>query len=83
MVVDYTVGKATKDEAKQEKAVNDLVGYTQDFGAFLSAANENLPKDVVAGLVKDHVLTLKDVIDAQAAGEQAAVHRDPHGRATT
>ena len=70
MVVDYTVGKATKDEMKQQKAVNDLVGYTQDFGAFLSGANENLPKDVVAELVKDHVLTLKDVIDAQAAGDQ-------------
>jgi plastocyanin len=69
MVVDYTVGKATRDEMKQQKAVNDLVGYTQDFGAFLSGANENLPKDVVAGLVKDHVLTLKDVIDAQAAGD--------------
>jgi plastocyanin len=69
MVVDYTVGKATKDDAKQQKAVNDLVGYTQDFGAFLSSANENLPKDVVAELVKSHVLTLKDVIDAQAAGD--------------
>jgi plastocyanin len=67
MVVDYTVGKATNDQAKQDKAVNDLVGYTQDFGAFLSGANENLPKDVVADLVKHHVLTLKDVIDAQAA----------------
>ena len=74
MVVDYTVGKATKDETKQQKAVNDLVGYTQDFGAFLSGANENLPKDAVAGLVKDHVLTLKDVIDAQAAGDQPAVY---------
>jgi plastocyanin len=72
MVVDYTVGKATKDEMKQQQAVNDLVGYTADFGAFLSAANENLPKDVVAGLVKDHVLTLKDVIDAQAAGDAKA-----------
>lgn len=72
MVVDYTVGKATNDDMKQQKAVNDLVGYTADFGAFLSAANENLPKDVVAGLVKDHVLTLKDVIDAQAAGNAMA-----------
>jgi plastocyanin len=72
MVVDYTVGKATMDQAKQDKAVADLVGYTQDFGAFLSSANENLPKDVVAGLVKDHVLTLKDVIDAQAAGDPKA-----------
>jgi hypothetical protein len=72
--VDYTVGVATKDKAKQDRAVNDLVGYTQDFGAFLSAANPNLPKNVVADLVKQHVLTLKDVIDAQAAGDQAKAY---------
>ena len=45
MVVDYTVGVATKDQAKQDKAVDDLVGYTQDFGAFLASANPNLPKE--------------------------------------
>ena len=66
--VDYTTGLATKDKAKQDKAVNDLIGYTQDFGAFLNSANPNLPKDAVAGLVKEHVLTLKAVVDAQAAG---------------
>ena len=67
MVVDYTVGVAGGDRAKQDKAVSDLLGYTQDFGAFLQAANPNLPKAVVADLVKHHVVTLKDVIDAQAA----------------
>ncbi|HEY7040913.1 MAG TPA: copper amine oxidase N-terminal domain-containing protein [Methylomirabilota bacterium] len=67
MVVDYTVGAATGDRAKQDKAVSDLIGYTQDFGAFLQSANPNLPKAVVADLVKHHVVTLKDVIDAQAA----------------
>ena len=70
MVVEYTVGVATGDRAKQDKAVNDLVGYTQDFGAFLSGANPHLPKSVVADLVKHHVLTLKAVIDAQAAKDQ-------------
>jgi hypothetical protein len=70
MVVDYTVGAATQDRAKQQKAVNDLVAYTQDFGAFLSGANPNLPKTVVADLVQHHVLTLKAVIDAQAARDQ-------------
>ena len=66
-VVDYTVGLASKDKTKQNKAVNELVDYTQDFAAFLNSANPNLPKNVVAELVKGHVLTLKDVIDAQAA----------------
>jgi len=71
MVVDYTVGKATNDQAKQDRAVSDLIGYTQDFGAFLSGANPSLPKAVVADLVKHHVVTLKDVIDAQAAKDHA------------
>src|ERR1041384_2548425 len=70
-VVDYTVGVASKDKAKQDKAVNDLVAYTDDFGAFLASANPNLPKPVVAGLVRHHVITLKEVIDAQAAMDPA------------
>jgi len=67
--VDYTTGTATKDKAKQDKAVADLVGYSQDFDAFLSSANPNLPKNVVADLVKGHILTLKDVVDAQGTGD--------------
>jgi len=73
-VVDYTTGLATKDKAKQDKAVSDLVAYAEDFGAFLSSANPNLPKATVAELVKGHILTLKDVIDAQAAREWPKVY---------
>ncbi len=72
--VDYTVGVATRDTTKADKAVNDLVGYAQDFGAFLSSANPNLPKAVVAELVKHHVVTLKSVIDAQAAKDPAKAY---------
>src|SRR5207249_10814028 len=68
-VVDYTTGIAAKNKTKQDKAVNDLIGYTEDFAAFLSSANPNLPKSAVAELVKGHILTLNDVIDAQAAGD--------------
>jgi hypothetical protein len=67
--VDYTIGVAKKDKAMQDKAVKDLIGFADDFGAFLSSANPNLPKDVVAGLVRDHVVGLKAVVDAQAKGE--------------
>jgi hypothetical protein len=70
-VVDYTVGTASSDRGRQDKAVGELVAYTQDFGAFLSAANPNLPKSVVADLVKHHVVTLKEVIEAQAAKDPA------------
>jgi hypothetical protein len=68
-VVDYTsnFGK----EAAQQKAVTDLLDYTKDFGAFLAGANPNLTKEAVADLVKEHILTLKDVVDAQAAQDFA------------
>ena len=75
-VVDYTTGLAAKDKAKQDKAVKDLIGYADDFGAFLSAANPNLPKSTVAELVKGHILTLKDVVDAQAAKDWPKVYSD-------
>lgn len=73
MFVDYTVGVATQDKAKQDKAVNDLVNYTQSFGSFINSAT-GLPKETVAELVKTHVLTLKDVVDAQAAKDPAKAY---------
>jgi hypothetical protein len=68
-IVDYTNAVAKKDQKAADKAVNDLLGYTKDFGAFLSSANPNLPTDVVADLVKGHVVGFKAVIDAQASGD--------------
>jgi hypothetical protein len=73
-VVDYTAGAAGSDRAKQDRAVSELVEYTQDLGAFLASANPHLPKSVVADLVKHHVVTLKDVIDAQAAKDHARAY---------
>jgi hypothetical protein len=72
--VDYTVGVAGNDKAKQDKAVNDLIAYTKDFGAFLNAANPKLSSKVVADLVHHHVVTLKMVIDAQATKDQAKAY---------
>ena len=64
--VDYTMATAKKDKVAKDKAVNDLLAYTQDFGAFLESANKRLTQDAVAELVKSHVLTLAAVVDAQA-----------------
>ncbi|OGK82561.1 MAG: hypothetical protein A2050_14470 [Candidatus Rokubacteria bacterium GWA2_73_35] len=80
--VDYTVGVATKDQAKGDRAVEDLMGYTGDLGEFLASANPHLPKSVVADLVKHHVVRLKAVIDAQAAkdpGQAYAALREAAG----
>jgi len=75
MFVDYTTGVATNDRAKQDQAVQDLQGYAEDFGAFLASANPNLTKEAVADMVLHHVLTLKDAVDAQAAGEAGEAYR--------
>lgn len=68
-VVDYTQAKAAGDAPAQEQAVDDLLGYADDFGAFMNSANPELPKAAVAKLVREHVVTLKAVIDAQADGD--------------
>ena len=66
-LVDYTNAVAAKDQAKADAAMGNLLSYTQDFGAFINAASPKLTKEAVAGLIKTHVSTLKDEIDAQAA----------------
>ena len=72
--VDYTLGVAGNDRAKQQNAVDDLIGYAGDFGAFLASANPNLPKEAVAELVKTHVVSLKDVVDAQGRKDTAGAY---------
>jgi hypothetical protein len=66
-LVEYTTGLAARDAAKQDKALKDLIAYTATFGAFINSASPELAADTVGELVKTHVLTLKDVIDAQGA----------------
>ena len=67
MLVAYTTAVAAKDQAMADKAMGDLLAYTEAFGAFISTASPKLTKDAVAELVKTHVFTLKDVIDSQAS----------------
>jgi hypothetical protein len=72
--VDYTVGVATKDKAKQDKAVNDLVNtYIPQFSALISSAT-GLPEAAVTDLTKTHVLTTKDIVDAQGKKDWTATY---------
>ncbi len=65
--VDYTTGKATNDQAKTDKAKQDLAGYVTSIADLLSGANPNLTKAAVATLFTEHVAELEAMIDAQAA----------------
>ena len=70
--VDYTTGVATKDQAKMDKAVSDLTTvYLPQFADFLAGAT-GLPKDALTSLIKEHVLTTKAVVDAQAKKDWTA-----------
>ncbi|RMH45692.1 MAG: hypothetical protein D6686_16965 [Alphaproteobacteria bacterium] len=64
--VDYTTATIRQDAAGRRKAVDELMRYAEDFGAFLNAANPNLPVEAVAALVREHAVTLTAAIDAQA-----------------
>ena len=70
--VDYTTGVATDDQAKQDKAVEDLTTmYVPQFASFLAGAT-GLPEDTLTSLITDHVLTTKAVVDAQAGDDAEA-----------
>jgi len=69
--VDYTVGTATSDKAKKDKAVQDLTTvYVPQFAAFLAGAT-GLPQDTLAQLTTTHVTTTAGIVDAQGAKDVA------------
>jgi hypothetical protein len=72
--VNYTTAVGKMDKAGQTKAVNDLVGYATTFAVFLNHANPNLPVPIVESLLKTHVVSLKEVVDAQAKGDFALAY---------
>jgi hypothetical protein len=87
--VDYTLGKATKDAAKTDKAIKDLDGYRTSFGQLINSVVPELPADAVAEELKPHVASLFAAIDAQVAGDpkqfellQAAADHMPMTAAT-
>jgi hypothetical protein len=67
--VDYTLGKATKDQAKVDKAKADLDGYRTAFGQLINSVVPELPAAAVADELKPHVQTLTDAIDSLVAGD--------------
>jgi dihydroneopterin aldolase len=73
-VVAYTQATAKGDKAGQEKAVADLLDYAKTFGETMNQVNSNLPAEAVEEAIKEHIITLKAVIDAQKAGDQPKVY---------
>ena len=71
--VDYTLGKATGDEAMAAKAQKDLDGYRADFGALIEGATEGeLSQDAVAEALDVHVKSTIEAIDSIVAADGKA-----------
>jgi hypothetical protein len=66
--VNYTLGKATKNDAMVTKAKSDLNGYRTSFGQLINSVVPELPAAAVAQELVPHVQTLFDAIDAAVAG---------------
>jgi len=66
--VNYTLGKATHNNAMVTKANNDLNGYRTAFGQLINSVIPQLPAAAVAKELIPHVATLEAAIDAAVAG---------------
>jgi hypothetical protein len=60
--VNYTVATAEKDDAGKQKAVDGLMMYQKDFGAFLAGAT-GLPADAVSAQLGMHVMHTAKAVD--------------------
>ena len=67
--VDYTIGKATKDDAKVEKAKKDLGAYAVSFGELINSVVPELPAEAVQAELETHATSLLAAIDAKLAGD--------------
>jgi hypothetical protein len=67
--VDYTLGKATKDDKQVAKAKADLDNYRTAFGELINSVVPELPADAVAEELIPHLDSLFAAIDANVAGK--------------
>jgi hypothetical protein len=67
--VNYTLGKATKNDKQVAKAKADLDAYRTSFGELINSVIPELPADAVAEELVPHVDSLFAAIDASVAGK--------------
>lgn len=69
--VNYTVAKATGDQAGVDQAVADLGAYAVSFGELINSVVPELPAEAVQGELEMHATSLLAAIDADIAGDPA------------
>lgn len=65
--VDYTKAKVAGDQAKMDKAIEELKGYTEDASSFFANANPNIDKAALKEGLTKHFNQVIAIVDAYAA----------------
>jgi hypothetical protein len=73
--VDYTVGSATHDQAKRDRAQANLAGYARDISTLFAGANPNLPEPALEQAFDVHIQQLSGALDAYAGGDYARAYQ--------
>lgn len=69
--VNYTIAKATGDQAGVDQAVSDLNGYAVSFGQLINSVVPELPAEAVQEQLEMHAVSLLAAIDANIANDPA------------
>ncbi|MEO7349659.1 MAG: hypothetical protein ABIW32_07370 [Terrimesophilobacter sp.] len=69
--VNYTIAKATGDQAGVDQAMKDLGGYAVSFGQLIHSVVPELPAAAVEAELGMHAASLIKAIDANIAGDPA------------
>jgi hypothetical protein len=72
-IVDYTRATQAQDEEAEQRAIDGLEAYQDDFVSFLSDANPHLSPETLHHLLEDHLGQLQQVANLQA-GDYEAVY---------
>ncbi|MFN2419279.1 MAG: copper amine oxidase [Candidatus Limnocylindria bacterium] len=72
-VVDYTRARDAADEDAEQRAVDGMATYQDDFAAFLVAANPHLTQETVTHVLEDHLGQLQQIAQLQS-GDYVAVY---------
>ncbi len=71
-IVEYSTAVAMSDGARQDRALGSLTNTFVPGLAALLAGETGVSRAAVSNLIRDHVLTTKDAVDAQAGSDAGA-----------
>lgn len=65
-VVDYTRARDAADQDAEQRALDGMATYQDEFARFLAEANPNLTEEAVHHLLEDHLRQLQQIADLQS-----------------